>query len=100
MTVAVKEPVTESLIWPAAGVARVPFRVFSDPAIYALEQERIFRGPVWHFLCLEIDIPKQGDVRTTWLGDTPIIVTRDHDGKIHALVNRCAHKGALVCLKR
>lgn len=100
MTVAVNVPVTESLTWPAAGAARVPFRVFSDSAIYALEQERIFRGPVWHFLCLEIDIPKHGDVRTTWLGDTPIIVTRAHDGKIHALVNRCAHKGALVCLKR
>lgn len=90
---------TATLTWPKEGAARVPFQVFSDPAIYAAEQERIFRGPVWHYLCLETEIPNKGDIRTSWLGDTPIIVTRDTEGKIHAMVNRCAHKGALVCLK-
>ncbi len=90
----------EPLEWPAEGVARVPFRVFSDPQIYAMEQERIFRGAIWNFLCMEADVLKPGDVRTTWVGETPVIVTRDHDGKLHAMVNRCAHKGALVCLKQ
>ena len=85
--------------WPDGGVSRVPFRVFSDPAIYALEQEKIFRGPVWHYLCLETEVRQSGDIKTTWLGQTPIIVTRDQDGAVHAMVNRCAHKGALVCLK-
>lgn len=85
--------------WPEGGVTRVPFQVLSDPGIYALEQERIFRGPVWHFLCLEIDVRQPGDIKTTWLGDTPIVVTRDEGGAVHAMVNRCAHKGALVCLK-
>jgi Rieske [2Fe-2S] domain len=37
---------------------------------------------------------------TTFLGETPIIVTRAEDGEIHAMVNRCAHRGNLVCLKR
>lgn len=87
------------LAWPAEGVTRVPYQVFSDPDIYALEQEKIFRGPVWHYLCLEAEIPDRGDIRTTWIGDTPIIVTRDEEGRIHAMINRCAHKGALVCLK-
>lgn len=90
----------EPLAWPEGGVARVPFRVFSDPEIYALEQEKIFRGPVWVFLCMEADVAKAGDVRTAWAGETPVVVTRDHDGKLHAMVNRCAHKGALVCLKQ
>src|SRR4051794_7000446 len=94
---AVSEAAT--LAWPEEGVARVPFQVFSDPAIYAAEQERIFRGPVWHFLCLEVEIPNKGDIRTSWLGETPIIVTRDGEGNVHAMINRCAHKGALVCLK-
>ena len=40
--------------WPADGVARVPYRLFSDEEIYALEQQRIFKGPVWHYLCLAI----------------------------------------------
>jgi anthranilate 1,2-dioxygenase large subunit len=85
--------------WPEGGVSRVPFQVFSDPAIYAMEQEKIFRGPVWHYLCLEAEVPRAGDIKTTWLGDTPIVVTRDENGAVHAMINRCAHKGALVCLK-
>ena len=71
---------SEPLHWPEGGVARVPFRVFSDPDIYALEQERIFRGPIWNFLCMEVDAAKPGDVRTTWVGETPVVVARDHDG--------------------
>jgi anthranilate 1,2-dioxygenase large subunit len=89
----------ETLRWPAEGVTRVPFRVFADPAIYALEQQRIFRGPVWNFLCLEAEIPQPGDIRLATVGETPIIVTRDDAGAVHAMVNRCAHRGALVCLK-
>ncbi|MES2184103.1 MAG: SRPBCC family protein [Pseudomonadota bacterium] len=85
--------------WPEGGVTRVPFQVFSDPAIYAQEQQKIFRGPVWHYLCLETEIAQGGDIRTTWIGETPVIVTRDQQGAVHAMVNRCAHKGALVCLK-
>ena len=82
---------SEPLEWPAEGVARVPFRVFSDTEIYALEQEKIFRGPIWNFLCMEADVAKAGDVRTTWVGETPVIVARDHDGRLHAMINRCAH---------
>lgn len=85
--------------WPEEGETRVPYRVFSDPAIYALEQQRIFRGPLWHFLCPELEIAQPGDIRTGWVGETPVIVTRDLEGTIHAMVNRCAHKGALVCIK-
>ncbi len=88
-----------SLRWPAGGATRVPYRVFSDPAIYQMEQEKIFRGPIWHYLCLTVEVKNPGDIRTTWIGDTPIIVTRDENGELHGMVNRCAHKGALVCLK-
>ena len=90
-----KQPMT----WPEGGVTRIPFRLYSDPEIYALEQERIFKGPVWNFLCLEIDIPNPGDYKTSTVGEIPIIATRDEGGGVHAMVNRCSHKGALVCLK-
>ena len=96
---ATPNPASPGFSWPEEGVTRIPFRLFTDPDIYALEQERIFRGPVWHFLCLELELAEAGDFRTGFVGDTPIIVTRDRDGAIHAMVNRCAHKGALVCHK-
>jgi anthranilate 1,2-dioxygenase large subunit/terephthalate 1,2-dioxygenase oxygenase component alpha subunit len=85
--------------WPKEGPTRAPYRVMNDPDVYRLEQERIFRGPTWHYLCLEAEIPEPGDYRTTFIGEIPIIVTRDGDGTINALVNRCAHKGALLCIE-
>ena len=84
-------------VWPTADESEAPFWVYSDEALYDLEQERIFRGPTWNFLCLETEIPEPGDYKTTFVGEAPIIVVRDDDGGINALVNRCAHKGALVC---
>ena len=99
MNTLVDGPQTLGLTWPKEAEARVPFQVFSDPAIYEAEQRVIFRGPVWHYLCLTAEIPNPGDIRTGWIGDTPIIVTRDEKGEIHAMINRCAHKGALVMLK-
>lgn len=85
------------VIWPDGGATRVPYVVFSDPEIYALEHKRLFRGPVWHFLALEIEIPEPGDFKTTFIGEIPIIVNRGSDGNLNAVVNRCAHRGALVC---
>ena len=99
MALANEHRLSEPLIWPEPGVTRIPYRLYADQEILALEQQRIFRGPVWNFLCLEIDIPEGGDFKTSTVGEVPVIITRDEDGGIHAMVNRCAHKGALVCLK-
>lgn len=82
--------------WPRNDYSRIPFWIYHDPALYAEEQERIFRGPVWSYLCLAAEIPKAGDFVTTWVGDTPVVVNREDDGSVHAFVNRCAHRGAIV----
>src|SRR5437667_184986 len=88
------------LEWPKQGNARVPYRVFADPEIYRTELGRVFLGPTWQYLALADELPEPGDYRTTFLGETPVIVTRGEDGAIHAMVNRCAHRGNLVCLKQ
>ena len=82
--------------FPRNDYSRVRYAVYHDPTIYAREQERIFRGPTWLFLGLEAEIPNAGDFRTTWLGDTPVVYNRARDGEVHAFVNRCAHRGAIV----
>ena len=87
------------LEWPVEGYRRAPFWVYHDEGVYAREQERIFRGPAWHFLALEAELPDPGDFKSTFIGDTPVVVTRDTDGKLHGFVNRCAHRGSLVCLE-
>ena len=85
------------LTWHEEGGARVPYQVFSDPDVYAREQERLFRGPVWNYVGLEAEVAEPGDFKSTFVGDTPVVVTRDEEGGLHAFVNRCAHRGALVC---
>ena len=82
--------------WQRTDYSRVPFWLYHDPAIYQREQERIFRGPTWSYVGLECEFPNPGDFRTTFIGETPVIVNRGRDGAIHVLVNRCGHRGALV----
>lgn len=87
----------ESQTQDESGVCKVPYRVFTDPRYYQREQDKIFKGDVWSFVGLEAEVPNPGDFKSTFIGETPVIVTRDTDGSIHVVVNRCAHRGALVC---
>ena len=91
---------TPAPIWPDAGFTHIPFALYDDPAIYARERERIFMGPTWNYLALECEIPEAGDYKATVVGDMPVIVVRARDGGINAFENRCAHRGAQLCLER
>jgi anthranilate 1,2-dioxygenase large subunit len=86
--------------WPSNGLSEVPFRLYTDPEQYRLEQERIFKGPAWSFLCLAAEIPNAGDYVATTIGETAVVVTRDTDGAVNAFANRCAHRGNLLCIER
>jgi anthranilate 1,2-dioxygenase large subunit len=90
------QPTRPELSWPAADYSRIPYGVFSDPQIYEEEQARIFHGPVWNYLALDIELPKPGDFVTTYVGDTKVIVARAEDGTVHAFENSCAHRGTQI----
>ena len=84
--------------WPGDTLTRVPFWVYQDEANYQAELRRIFEGPTWNYLCLESDVARPGEFRTTFVGEMPVIVVRGKDGGIHAFENRCAHRGALIAI--
>jgi anthranilate 1,2-dioxygenase large subunit len=84
--------------WPE-GLTRIPYWVYQDPAIYATEQRALFMGPHWSYLCLEAELPNSGDFVSTYIGETPVVITRDANGAYHAFENRCAHRGAMLCLE-
>jgi anthranilate 1,2-dioxygenase large subunit len=84
--------------WPP-GLTRVPYWAFQRQDIYGHEQTRLFHGPYWSYLCLEQEVKAPGDFVSTFVGDTPVIVTRDQDGDLYAFENRCAHRGALLALE-
>ncbi len=86
-------------VWPEGSIHQVPYWVFQRAEVLAREQEAIFRGACWHYLCLEAEIPNRGDYRTTQLGELPVVVARDAEGNINAFENRCAHRGALIALE-
>jgi phenylpropionate dioxygenase-like ring-hydroxylating dioxygenase large terminal subunit len=70
--------------------------VFVSDDICRLEMTRIF-DRTWIFLAHETEIPNPGDFISRNMGQTPVIVVRDSDGAVNALLNSCRHRGARIC---
>jgi phenylpropionate dioxygenase-like ring-hydroxylating dioxygenase large terminal subunit len=78
------------------GNGLVSRRIFIEPEIYEQELERIF-ARCWLYLCHETQIPRPGDFLTTYMGEDPVLVVRDNDGRVHAFLNVCRHRGNRLC---
>jgi len=75
---------------------RVHRSVYADPAIFDLEMERVF-GRAWLVLGHESQVRAPGDYFTTRMGREPVIVIKKEDQTVGVLINRCAHRGSMVC---
>ena len=75
---------------------RVHRSLYTDSDIFVAEMERIFGG-AWVYLAHESQLPEPNDFITTRMGLRPLILTRDSDGGLHGLFNRCAHRASTVC---
>jgi phenylpropionate dioxygenase-like ring-hydroxylating dioxygenase large terminal subunit len=74
----------------------LPRAFYLEPAIHQRDMERLFRRH-WHCLAHESVVPNRHDFERFSLGGEDIILTRDGNGRLHALLNSCRHKGAAVC---
>ncbi|RTL61556.1 MAG: Rieske (2Fe-2S) protein [Pseudonocardiaceae bacterium] len=83
--------------WPRS-LTQVPYWAFQDGEILRAELGRLFHGPHWSYLCLEAELADPGDFCATFIGEQPVLVTRDADQQIYAFENRCAHRGALIAM--
>ncbi|MGN6084762.1 Rieske 2Fe-2S domain-containing protein [Trinickia sp.] len=81
------------------GVFRCRRDIFTNPDLFELEMKYIFERN-WVYLAHESQIPNPNDYYTTWIGRQPIVITRDKTGELHAVVNACAHKGAMLCRRK
>jgi phenylpropionate dioxygenase-like ring-hydroxylating dioxygenase large terminal subunit len=76
---------------------RISPTVYFDEDLYTIEQDRVFgRGwiPVGHADM----VAAPGEYVTNYIGEVPIIVLKDAGGTIRAFINRCRHRGNMVCL--
>ncbi len=71
---------------------RVHKSVYTDPAIFALEMQRIF-GRAWVYVGHQSQIPAVGDYHQALIGAESVFMVRGPDGAVHVLFNRCPHKG-------
>ena len=80
----------------AANTYALDVSAYTDPDRYAHEVDKIFKQKPLS-LALSIEIAEPNSYTATEVVGTPVIVTRDGDGKAHAFLNACRHRGAPVC---
>ncbi len=74
-------------------------KAYIDSDLFDLEMERIFEN-VWVYVGHESQVKNPGDYYLARIGRQPMMMTRDHNGEIHVLYNRCPHRGAQLCSAR
>lgn len=74
---------------------RVSLQAYQGDEIFQAEMEWIFHAS-WIYLCHESEIEAPGDFKSTLIGRQPVVVTRDASRAIHAFINFCPHRGALL----
>jgi phenylpropionate dioxygenase-like ring-hydroxylating dioxygenase large terminal subunit len=78
---------------------RVHTALYKDGAIFDEEMERIFKN-TWIWVGHESELPGANTFKKSFVGNQPVIVTRDKAGQIRTLLNRCRHRAASVCEKK
>ncbi|WP_459624815.1 anthranilate 1,2-dioxygenase large subunit [Burkholderia sp. 3C] len=80
---------------PDEGIYRIARDMFTEPDLFNLEMELIFEKN-WIYACHESEISKPNDFITIRAGRQPLIVSRDGNGALHAMINACQHRGATL----
>jgi len=79
-----------------AGVQyRMPTSAYVCPDTAALERETFFQNHP-QLIGLSHDLPEPGSFLTTDDFGTPVLATRDKQGKFHAFLNACRHRSVRV----
>ena len=71
-------------------------RLYRDPDIFEEEFTNIWYRS-WLYVGHESEVPEPGDYRTKQIGRQPVIMVRDENGSVNLLLNRCPHRGNIVC---
>lgn len=75
---------------------RVHGSLYTSPEIFADELAKIWYSS-WVYVGHVSEIASPGDYVRKNIGPQDVIMSRSADGEVHLLLNRCAHRGNLVC---
>src|ERR1700756_182560 len=78
------------------GPDRVHGSLYTDPAIFEAELRNIWYR-TWVYVGHESEVANANDYVIKSIGPQSVIMTRDEQGKINLLLNRCSHRGTQVC---
>lgn len=70
--------------------------LYVDEQIFRDEIRHLY-GRTWLYIGHESEVPLANDFVTRRVGGRPLILVRTQAGQVTVLINRCPHRGALVC---
>jgi phenylpropionate dioxygenase-like ring-hydroxylating dioxygenase large terminal subunit len=73
----------------------LPASWYSDAAQAEREQRAIFRT-TWQIGALASELAGNGSYVTVEVGGVPVVITRDNDGELHAMLNVCPHRAMIL----
>jgi phenylpropionate dioxygenase-like ring-hydroxylating dioxygenase large terminal subunit len=74
----------------------LPGAFYTDPGIYELEVRNIILK-CWLYVGHQSQVPERGDYFLSEIAGESVIIVRDGQGAIHALMNVCRHRGSRIC---
>ena len=81
---------------PGSLMPTLPGSAYTDPEVFALEQEKIFER-MWFCAVRSSEISEPGAFKTVQVGRESVIVSRNRKGEARAFFNVCRHRGMQVC---
>jgi Rieske 2Fe-2S family protein len=81
---------------PPSLIPTLPGHHYTDPGVFAREQERIFEA-MWFCAVRAGDLAGPGSFRTVQVGRESVLIARGRGGELKAFLNICRHRGAKLC---
>ena len=74
----------------------LPQALYNEPDAFAFDMAAIF-ADTWLLAGFEAEIRKSGDYMAFSVGEWPVLVLRDREGRVRAYHNTCRHRGSILC---
>jgi choline monooxygenase len=80
---------------PSTVTRSLPGTAYTDPVLYEQELTEVFER-AWILVGHTSELAEPGDYVTANVGREPVLVVRDHDGRLRAMSNVCRHRASTI----